>query len=49
MIAGMLNNKMVNPIVTDLSIRDRKLTISVIFIIQYLFDVPKNIRLNSRN
>ena len=47
MIADMLNNKKLNPIVTELFIRGRRLNISLIFIIQYYFAVPKNIRLNS--
>ena len=44
----MLSNKKINPVVTELFIRDRKLNISLIFISQsYFFPVPKNIRLNS--
>ena len=38
-----------NPIVTELFIRGRKLNISLVFITQSYFAVPKNIRLNSRN
>ena len=41
MIAGMLTNKKFNPIVTELFIRDRKLNISLVFITQYNFAVPK--------
>ena len=47
MIAGMLNNKKINPIVTELFIRGRKLSISIVFITQFYFPVLKNIRLNS--
>ena len=47
MIADMLSNKKLNPIVTELFIRDRKLGISLFFITQSYFAVPKNIRLNS--
>ena len=47
MIADMLNNKKLNPIVTELFIRGRKLKISVVFITQSYFPVPKDIRLNS--
>ena len=47
MIADMLNNKKRNPIVTELLIRKRRPNISLVFIIQPYFAVPKNIRLNS--
>ena len=47
MIAGMLNNKRLNPIVTELFTRGRKLNISLVFITQSCFAVPKSIRLNS--
>ena len=47
MIAGTLSNKKRNLIVTELFIRRRKLNISLVFIIQSYFTVPKNIRLNS--
>ena len=47
MIADMLSNKKVNPIVTELFIRGRKLNISLVFITQSYSAVPKNIRLNS--
>ena len=43
----MLNNKNLNPIVTELFIRGRKLNISLAFITQSYFAVPKDIRLNS--
>ena len=47
MIADMINNKKLNPIVTELLIRGRKLNISIVFITQSYFKVPKDIRLNS--
>ena len=46
MIADMINNKNLNPIVTELFIRDR-INISIVFITQSYFKVPKNVRLNS--
>ena len=47
MIADMINNKRLNPIVTELFIRGRKHNISVVFIMQSYFKVPKDVRLNS--
>ena len=47
MIADMINNKKLNPIVTELFIRGRKLNISIVFIKQSYFKVPKDVRLNS--
>ena len=47
MIADMLSKKKLNPVVTELFIRERKLNISLVFITQSYFVVPKNIRLNS--
>ena len=47
MITDMLSNKKLNPIVTGSFIRGRKLNISLVFITQSYFAVPKNIRLNS--
>ena len=46
-IADMLSNKKLNPIVTELFIIGRKLNISLVFITQSYFALPKNIRLNS--
>ena len=46
MIADILSNKKLNPVVTELFIRGRKLNISLVFITQSYFAVPKNIRLN---
>ena len=47
MIADMINNKKLNPIVTELIIRGRKLNISLVFITQSYFKVPKDVRLNT--
>ena len=47
MIADMINNNKLNPIVTELFIRGRKLNISIVFITQSYFKVPKDVRLNS--
>ena len=47
MIADMINNNKLNPIVTELFIRGRKLNISIVLITQSCFKVPKDVRLNS--
>ena len=47
MIADTLKNKTLNPVVTELFIRGRKLSISLVFTTQSYFAVSKNIRLNS--
>ena len=47
MIVDMINNKKLNSIVTELFIRGRKLNISLVFITQSYFKVPKDVRLNS--
>ena len=44
MIADMLSSNKLNPIVTELFIRDRKLNTSLVFITQSYFALPKNIR-----
>ena len=46
-IADMIHNKKLNSIVTELFIRDRKLNISLVFITQSYFKVPKDVRLNT--
>ena len=46
-IADILINKKLNPVVTELFIRGIKLNISLVFITQSCFALPKNIRLNS--
>ena len=47
MTADMVNNKKLNPIVTKLFIRGRKLNISIVFTTQSYFQVPKDVILNS--
>ena len=47
MIADMINNNKLNPRVTEFFIRGRKLNISIVFITQSYFKVPKDVRLNS--
>ena len=47
MTADMINNNELNPIVTELFIRGRKLNISIVFITQSYFKVPKDVTLNS--
>ena len=46
MIADMINNKKLNPVVTQLFIRGRKLNISIVFVTQSYFKLPKEV-LNS--
>ena len=46
MIADMINNKILNVVVTELLIRGRKLNISIVFITQSYFKVPEDVRLN---
>ena len=46
MTDDMFNNKKLNPIVTELIIRGRKLKIYLVFITQSYFAVPKDIKLN---
>ena len=45
MIADMIHNKKLNSIVTELFIGGRKLNISLVFITQSCFKVPKYVRL----
>ena len=47
MIADMINNKKLNPVVTELFIRGRKINISIVFISQSYFKVTKDVRSNS--
>ena len=46
-IADMIKNKKLDPVVNELFIRGRKLNISIVFITQLCFKVPKDVRLNS--
>ena len=45
----MISNKKLNSIVTDLFISGRKVNISLVFITQSHFKIPKEIRLNSKH
>ena len=47
LIADMTHKKKLNSIVTELFIRRRKLHISLVFVTQSYFKVPKDVRLNS--
>ena len=47
MTADIIKNKKLNSIVTELFIRGRKLNISLVFITQSYFKVPKDVRLNT--
>ena len=47
MIADIINIKRLNPVVTELFICGRRLGISIVFITQSYFKVPKDVTLNS--
>ena len=47
MMADMIHNKKINSVVTDLFIRGRKMNISIVFITQSYFQVPKGVRNNT--
>ena len=47
MIADIINNKKLHPLVTGLFIRGRKLNISIICITQLYFKAPKEVRHNT--
>ena len=47
MIADIMTNKKIQVIIKELFIRCRKLNISLVFITQSYFSVPKDVRLNS--
>ena len=47
MIADIMSNKKFKAIIKELFIRCRKLNISLVFITQSYFSVPKDVRLNS--
>ena len=49
MIADIMTNKRFQVIIKELFIRRRKLSISLVFITQSYFSVPKEVRLNSRH
>ena len=47
MSANVINSKKLNPVVIELFIRGRKVSISFVFITQSCFKVQKDVRLNS--
>ena len=47
MIADIITNKKFQSIIKELFIRCRKINISLVFITQFYFSVPKDVRLNS--
>ena len=47
MISDIIKDKKLNSIVTELFIRGRKINISLVFITQSYFKVPKDVRLNT--
>ena len=47
MIADIVTNKRFQAVIKELFIRCRKLNISLVFITQSYFSVPKDVRLNS--
>ena len=47
MIADMIHDKKLNSVVTELFIRGRKFNISLAFITQSYYKVPKDVRLNT--
>ena len=49
MIADMINNKKLNPVVFELFLRSIKRDISILFITESYFKVPKDVRLNSKH
>ena len=48
MISDMISKKKINPIITGLFSRGRKTNISVVFITQSYFKIPKEARLPKR-
>ena len=47
MVSDMINHKTLNSVVTELFIRGRKINITIVFISQSYFKVPKDVRLNT--
>ena len=47
MIANIMSNKKFQAIIKELFVRCRKSNISLVFITQSYFSIPKNVRLNS--
>ena len=48
MIADMINNNKLNPVVTELFIRGRKLNISIVFITQSVLIFPLSLLLSAK-
>ena len=46
-IADMNSNKNLHPVVAGLFIRSQRLNISLIFVTQSYFSIPKDVRLNT--
>ena len=46
-IADIISNKNLHPVVTELFIRSQTLNISLIFVTQSYFPIPKDVRLNT--
>ena len=46
-IADMISNKNLHPVVTELFIRSQRLNLSLIFVTQSYFPIPKDVRLNT--
>ena len=49
MIADIMTNKKFQAIIKELFVRCRKINISLVFITQSFFSVPKDVRLNSKH
>ena len=47
MITDITSNKKLDPVLTELFIRDRKVNISIVFITLSSFKVPKDVRISS--
>ena len=47
MIADMINDKKLNPVLTELFIRGRKIGLSLVFISQSYLEIPTDVKLNS--
>lgn len=49
MITDMISNIKLHPVINELFIRGRLLSVSLVFITQSYFWVPKDVRLNTTN
>ena len=47
MIADIISNKKLQPVVTELFFRGKKLNISLLFVTQSYLPIPKDVRLNT--